>query len=262
MLRTASMTLLLAFAALAFAPAQAQTGDVADIEAVAGEYALGFHLSEPERLLATVHRDLSKRGVNSVGEPRTEVLAWLEGDFLRYMGANYGRGGRFDETTQRIVTVFEVSGDVAVLELVAGDWYDGFIAIRTAQGWRLLDCVWGSLGEYEPPEQDAGEAAEVRRLFAAFARAAAVGDAVVLDRTMHAQAQMRMLESGVLHALTREQIYRGVQADATGEPEALVYNATRRTAIGRVQLATSTYWLQAVRLNGEWHVVNVHWRRG
>jgi hypothetical protein len=41
------------------------------------------HLSEPERVLASVHCDLSKRGANSVGEPRTEVLAWLEGDFWR-----------------------------------------------------------------------------------------------------------------------------------------------------------------------------------
>ncbi|MGE0046875.1 MAG: nuclear transport factor 2 family protein [Hyphomonadaceae bacterium] len=254
-------TLIAAAAALALSAgaARAQDADVTALQNLGSDYALGFHIGDAARMLATTHRDLSKRGVRRIGAEGPEALTWLEGDMLRYAGAHYDDTDQFDESTQRIVNVFEVSGDVAVLELIAGDWFDAFTAIRTAEGWRLLDCVWGVLDEYEAPDVDAGEAAEAAGVMAAFAQAAAAGHDAALDRVMHAQAQMRGLDRGALRALTRDQIYAGLGA-RTGAPEPHVFNATRRTALGRVRHGGATYWLQLLRIDGAWRVVNVHWR--
>lgn len=254
--------LTLALALVSCPIAVAQSNDERALESLGSEYALGFHLGEAERMLATVHRDLSKRGVRRVGSGGPEALTWLEGDLLRHMGDNYDYEDQFDESTQRIVRVYQISGDVAALELVAGDWYDAFTAIRTGEGWRILDCVWGVLSEYEQPERDAGEGAAIAALFETFTRAVAVGDTVALDRTMHAQAQVRGLaDDGALEARTRAQAYAGLGAQE-GAPRATMFNVTMRTAMGRVQHGDRAWWLQALRVGEEWKVVNAHWQDG
>lgn len=245
-----------------FSPiATAQSNDERALQNLGSEYALGFHLGEAERMLATVHRDLSKRGVRRIGQEGPEALTWLEGDLLRYMGDNYDDQGQFDENTQRIVRVYQIAGDVAAFELIAGDWYDAFTAIRTGEGWRILDCVWGVLSEYEEPAQDAGESAAASALFETFARAVADGDAVALDRAMHGQAQVRGLAEGRLEARTRAQVYTGLGSQA-GAPRATVFNVTTRTAMGRVQHGDRAWWVQALRVGEEWKVVNAHWQDG
>ncbi|MGE3839743.1 MAG: nuclear transport factor 2 family protein [Hyphomonadaceae bacterium] len=238
--------------------ARAQTPDERALQRLASDYALGFHIGDADLMMATTHRDLSKRGVRRVGAEGPEALTWLEGDLLRFMGAHYDSEDRFDEATQRIVNVFAISGDVAALELVAGDWYDAFLAVRTAEGWRLLDCVWGVLSEYEAPGADTGEAALVEGVMRAFVSAAEGGDESALSELLHAQAQVRSFgPDGVLRAMTRDQVYRGF-GGAGPAPEGEVFNATQRTASGRVYAGARVYWLQALRIGEDWRIVNVH----
>ncbi len=242
---------------LASANANERQSDVEALQRLGSEYALGFHLGDSERMIATTHRDLSKRGVARVGPDGVEVLTWLEGDMLRFMGGNYDLEDQFDESTQRNVNVFSVSGDVAALELIAGDWYDEFTAIRTPDGWRILDCVWGVLNEYEPAAQDAGEAARLAALMREFVEASGVGDDAKLSRLLHPQSQIRQVgASGELSAYTRDQVFRGL--GSIGGPLSVeVFNVTSRTAVGRVEHAGSSYWLQALSVGGEWRIVNV-----
>lgn len=105
-----------ALASLANASASDRQQDVEALQYLGAEYALGFHFGESDRMIATTHRDLSKRGVARIGPDGVEVLAWLEGDMLRFMGENYDQENQFDESTRRDAAVFAMSAALAHAE--------------------------------------------------------------------------------------------------------------------------------------------------
>lgn len=251
------------------AEADLPTGDdAAALERLVSNYALGFHTGNADLMLGTVHRDLSKRGVDrDFAGLGVQTMAWLEGESLRQMGRAYNQAGEFDETTQRRAVILDISGDVAVVELLAGDWYDVFTAVKIDGNWTILDCVWGLLPEWEPVRVDAGEAAEVRAVLSTFADAVQSGDDAALDRVLDPISQFRTLSrrSGhaVVHAQTRQQIYTAdhdARDPAAQDQEIQVLNASGVTASGKIVRGQITYWVQLLRFNGRWAIVNVHWR--
>ena len=243
--------------------------DVAALERLISDYALGFHTGNAALVLGSVHRDLSKRGVDrNYRGLGVQTITWLEGESLRQMGINYDRAGQFDETTQRRAIILDLSGDVAVVELLAGDWYDVFTAVKVDGRWTLLDCIYGGLSEWEPAEVDAGEAAAVNAILATFAEAIQTGDDRGLDRVLNPISQFRTLSyrdgRAVLHAQTRDQIYAADHAGRDPEArdlEVQVLNASGVTAVGKIKRGRITYWVQLLRTNGSWSIVNVHWRK-
>lgn len=250
-------------------PAMDPAGDdVAALEQLVSDYALGFHIGDADLVMRSVHRDLSKRGVDrNFRGLGVQTVTWLEGESLRQMGLNYDRAGQFDETTQRRAIILDVSDDVAVVEVLAGNWYDAFTAVKIDGRWTLLDCVWGGLTEWEPADVDDGEAAVVNTILAAFSDAIQNGEDAELDRVLNPISQFRSLSyrdgRAVLHAQTRDQIY---SADHAGrDPGALglevqVLNASGVTAVGKVIRGRITYWVQLLRTNESWSIVNVLWR--
>jgi hypothetical protein len=250
------------------AEADLPTDDNAALERLVSDYALGFHTGNADLMLGTVHRDLSKRGVDrNFRGLGVQTMAWLEGESLRQMGLNYDRDDAFDETTQRRAVILDVSGDVAVVELLAGDWYDVFTAVKIDGHWTLLDCVWGILPEWEPADVDAGEAAVVNTVLSTFADAVQTGDDAALDRVLDPISQFRTLSyrdgRAVVHAQTRDQIYtadHGARDPGARGQEIQVLNASGFTAAGKIVRGRITYWVQLLRFNGRWAIVNVHWR--
>lgn len=246
----------------------APTSDTAALERLVSNYALGFHTGNADLMLGTVHRDLSKRGVDrDFAGLGVQTMAWLEGESLRQMGRVYNQAGEFDEATQRRAVILDISDDVAVVELLAGDWYDVFTAVKIDGDWTILDCVWGLLPEWEPARVDAGEAAEVRAVLSTFAAAVQSGDDAALDRVLDPISQFRTLSrrSGhtVVHAQTRHQIYTAdhdARDPDAQDQEVQVLNASGVTAAGKIVHGRITYWVQLLRFNGRWAVVNVHWR--
>ena len=183
-----------------------ESDDVAALERLVSDYALGFHTGNSDLVMRSVHRDLSKRGVDrNFGGLGVQTVAWLEGQSLLQMSINYDQGGVFDEATPRRAVILDVSGDVAVVELLAGDWYDVFTAVKVDGHWTLLDCVWGLLEEWEPADTDTGEAAVVETILSAFAEAIQTGDDAELDRVLNPISQFRTLSYGegraVVHAV-------------------------------------------------------------
>jgi hypothetical protein len=263
----AAAALFLPFRAAA-AEADLPTSDTAALERLVSDYALGFHTGNADLMLGTVHRDLSKRGVDrNFRGFGVQTMAWLEGESLRQMGRAYNQAGEFDETTQRRAVILDISGDVAVVELLAGDWYDVFTAVKIDGNWTILDCVWGLLPEWEPVRVDAGEAAEVRAVLSTFADAVQSGDDAALARVLDPISQFRTLSRGaghtVVHAQTRDQIYNAdhdARDPGAQDQEIEVLNASGVTAVGKIVRGRITYWVQLLRFNGRWAVVNVHWR--
>jgi hypothetical protein len=263
----AAAALFLPFRAAA-AEADLPTSDTAALERLVSDYALGFHTGNADLMLGTVHRDLSKRGVDrNFRGLGVQTMAWLEGESLRQMGRAYNQAGEFDETTQRRAVILDISGDVAVVELLAGDWYDVFTAVKIDGEWTILDCVWGLLPEWEPAHVDAGEAAEVRAVLSTFADAVQSGDDAALARVLDPISQLRTLSRRaghtVVHAQTRDQIYNAdhdARDPGAQDQEIEVLNASGVTAVGKVVRGRITYWVQLLRFNGRWAVVNVHWR--
>ena len=263
----AAAALFLPFRAAA-AEADLPTSDTAALERLVSDYALGFHTGNADLMLGTVHRDLSKRGVDrNFRGLGVQSMAWLEGESLRQMGRVYNQAGEFDETTQRRAVILDISGDVAVVELLAGDWYDVFTAVKIDGEWTILDCVWGLLPEWEPAHVDAGEAAEVRAVLSTFADAVQSGDDAALARVLDPISQFRTLSRRaghtVVHAQTRDQIYNAdhdARDPGAQDQEIEVLNASGVTAVGKVVRGRITYWVQLLRFNGRWAVVNVHWR--
>lgn len=235
------------------------------LERLARRYARAFYVSDPDMLLSTVHVELSKKGPGGSfwGRP-VEYLEWLEGERLQYAGLYYDAQDQFDETTPARVVVHAIVGDVAALELIAANWYDAFTAVRIDGDWLILDCVWGQVPEYEEPEVDAGESAAVDAVTRTFLRGMAEADRDLLDPVTHPNVRIRTVspETGMIDPVTRERLYDGRHAarPEAGSPTVIVHNATRRTGLVGARVGGRSYVLQLVRLNGEWKVVNVHWR--
>jgi hypothetical protein len=264
----AAAALLLPYQAVAAEAATPTGSDAAALERLVSNYALGFHTGNPDLVMGSTHRDLSKRGVDrDFAGLGVQTMAWLEGESLRQMGRAYDQADEFNETTQRRAVILDISGDVAVVELLAGDWYDVFTAVKIDGDWTILDCVWGLLPEWEPAHVDAGEAAEVRAVLSTFADAVQSGDDAALDRVLDPISQFRTLSrrSGhaVVHALSRQQVYAADHdardPDARAQ-EIQVLNASGVTAAGKIVRGRITYWVQLLRFNGRWSIVNVHWR--
>ncbi|MEZ6023768.1 MAG: nuclear transport factor 2 family protein, partial [Hyphomonadaceae bacterium] len=175
---------------------------------------------------------------------------------------------QFDASTPSEVRVYAISENIAAIELIAADWYDAFTAVRTADGWRLLDCVWGAIPEYQTPEQDAGEAAVVMAVAETFARGVASADRALLDDAIHPNLTMRSYEQhdgvGRIVPITRESLYLGAHgaanlASPTTPVHTTVHNATARTALVQIEHGRATYFVQMLRINGDWRVINVTW---
>lgn len=254
----------------AYATIEQKNKDDAELEQLVSNYALGFHTGRQDLVLSSVHRDLSKRGVDrNFRNLQVQTMAWLEGESLRQMAINYDADDQFDEKTQRRAVILDVSGDVAVVELLAGDWYDVFTAVKIDGRWVILDCVWGLLEEWESAEVDAGEAAEVKAVLSTFSDAVQTGDDLALDRVLNPISQFRTLShqgsQTTVHTQSRDQIYtaRHDARDPSAQShEIKVLNASGVTAVGKITRGRVTYWVQLLRMNGRWSIVNVHWRSG
>ncbi len=244
---------------------------VAVVEVVK-RYARGFYVNSGDSVLATTHTELSKKGAGTPfwGQP-VEYLEWLEGDRLRLAGRYYDSQNRFDANTPSTVPVHLVTPRIAVVELLAAGWYDAMTLVKSDGRWQILDIVWSDLPEYESPDRDAGERTAVQGLFTRFATAVQTGDRATLDSVMHPNLRLREFarerDTEVVRPVTREQLYRrthGARRDAVASvaPRVTVYNATRRAAFARVDHGPLSYYMQALRLNGQWTVVNATWEEG
>ncbi len=236
---------------------------------VVQRYARGFYVGSGDSVLATTHTELSKKGAASpFWGQQVEYLEWLEGDRLRLAGRYFDSQNRFDANTPSSVPVHFINSRIAVVELVAAGWYDAMTLVKSDGRWQILDIVWSDLAEYELPMRDAGERAEVQTLFMRFAREIQRGDRAALDSIIHPNLRLREFarEQGaeVVRPVTREQLYRRTHgahraALAGATPSVTVYNATRRAAFARVDHGAITYYVQALRLNGRWAVINATW---
>ena len=243
-----------------FAPALAD--DAEELDALGKTFALGFWEKSPEQVLSTVHPALSKKGRDDnwrgTGQ---EMMEHLSPARLQILGRIYNHDDRLQKVDGPRVIVHEITGNAASIEMVNGEWYDFFTAVKIDGEWSLLNCVYGGLDTYQSQSADEDSAAIDSVLTSYIAGLA--GDKDRLEETLHIELERRQLgttQGGAtyIEPLAREALILDAGSFGIEEDEArfTVHNFTARVASARVDAGPWSEQVQLMKLNGNWQIVN------
>lgn len=242
--------------------APAAADDRAALDKLGKDFAMGFWNKNPAEVLATVHPDISKKGVapNFRGSGEA-VMETLPPDRLQILGRVYNSDDRLQAIEGPRVNIHEIDGDVASIEMVNGEWYDFFHAVKLNGEWTLLNCVYGGMDTYESAQPDADRAAVENVLEAYVAGLAGASEA--LETALHVNLERRKFGESrggkqYVKPLAREALIldagaHGVEADKT---QIAIHKITDRVAAARIDFGEWTEQIQLMKINGGWSIVN------
>ena len=115
--------------------------DEAAIRATIDDYYLGWFEADAERLAASIHPELAKRGWLR----RTDAPAVLDDDgfesITRHADAGRGRGLALRDRAYRVRGI-DVDGDIAAASVRVAGCVDFLHLVRTDDGWRIVNALW------------------------------------------------------------------------------------------------------------------------
>ena len=113
------------------------SADVAAIEAVAGDYVEGWYRGDVARIDRALHADLVKRirtdpeGYGSLREVTKDRMVELTRE-----------GGGEDPSAEFVVTVYDVSDEIATARVVSPEYIDLLHLVKGTDGWQIVNVLF------------------------------------------------------------------------------------------------------------------------
>jgi hypothetical protein len=248
------------------------------IHDVIDQYASGFYRSDHRLIYEVCHEQISNHGLATRywGLP-FEHLDEITYEQLRWLGDNYNHNGRFDpETSRKSIRVFDVEGNTAAAELIAGDWMDFFHLARIDGRWKIVNVVWWGDVPTDADEGSAEDRAAVRKAVSDYIQGYYRADADRCVSGVHTQLDKRIVHrtragDEILREMNREMLRHvasthvpGTDAPSPDDARAEIEIHQIWGTIASVRLTAESFYdyMHLVRIDGEWRIVNVLWGFG
>lgn len=238
--------------------------DAAAVKQVLFDYASSYFEGDAGKMEKTLHPSILNRGVVYSRTSGSTALITATAEAM-LAGARDGRI-RMDEDKRNVaVEVLDIQGPMASARVSSALWYDYVTLMNDDGHWVIVNSLWCPPSATDGIDFAAEETAiweTVGRMFDAFAK----GEAERAAAGLHADCALRALRPSSNGAYTLENHSADTYLTAarsgsvpviSQNPAAVkVLDLYRDIALAKVDCAYTCQFLQLVRRDGQWKIVN------
>jgi hypothetical protein len=114
-------------------------GEVAAVEAVAADYIEGWYQGDVARMDRALHDDLAKRTAVHDEASDTQTLRVVTKQRMLGLTAS---GGGDDPYASCVITVDDISGEIASARTVSPEYVDYLQLVKTPGGWKIANILF------------------------------------------------------------------------------------------------------------------------
>jgi hypothetical protein len=248
--------------------------DVGTVKAIALRYIEGWYAGNATQVRDVLHAELVKRIAKI--DPQTGksyLVTQSLSDFINLTAAHKEKPGA---KQQKDITVLDVYKNAAMARVSATAWFDYMQLAKWEGKWMIFNLLWerkdggvaGATAEdykQSPDDPPAVKAAATEYIEAWYA-----GDAQRMEKVLHPELMRRTLridpQTGTTYLLfdgskdfiTLTAEHKG-KSGATQPADIEVLDIFRNAAMVKVTAASWVDYLQMVRWNGKWVIIDLLW---
>lgn len=252
---------------------QAQTkSDSTAIACTVKDYLEGWFTGDATRVDKAVHPDLSQYKVHIHKDSGVSLLSSVtKSQLLEYTKAGFGKQTQPQNTVLHL-DIYDIYANYATVKVSTPEFYDYIQLIKFNGNWEVLNVEGGDSNEKISQTQIESDSMAISNTIKNYIEGWYTGDVIRMDKALHPELNKHKVDmlketgGSILSSVTRSEMHEftksGYGKSSPREKTTLsfqIFDISGDFATAKSSSLEFFDYIQLVRFNGEWVILNVEW---